>query len=70
MGYQRRAFRHGVEREDIEQALRHPCDVHFHDGYVMVLGSDRLGDLLEVAVDEMGQVFHARRARSKYARRR
>ena len=70
MGYQRRAFRHGVHREDIEQALSHPREVHYHDGYVMVLGSDRLGDLLEVAVDEMGQVFHARRARSKYARRR
>ena len=55
MGYQRRAFRHGVEREDIEQALRHPCEVHFHDGYVMVLGSDRLGDLLEVAADAVDQ---------------
>jgi hypothetical protein len=69
MGYRRRVFKHGIQSEDIDHALAYPLEVRYHDGYVMVLGSDRPGELLEVAVDGTGQVFHAMKARPTYSRR-
>jgi len=42
----------------------------YYEGYVMVIGPSRSGDLLEVAVNVSGRVFHAMKARPKYLRRR
>lgn len=40
------------------------------DGFVMVIGSDPHGALLEVAVNADDQIFHAVPARQKFIRRR
>ena len=70
VGFEPSAFKHGVGRDDIDHALSNPIVIHYYAGYVMVIGPSRSGDLLEVAVNVSGRVFHAMKARPKYLRRR
>lgn len=64
------ARRHGNTDAAIRDALENPIFVHYLDGYQMVIGAAADGQLLEVAINERGQVFHAMPARPKYYRTR
>ena len=70
MGYLKSAWKHGVTRDDIDHALSNPLAVHYFDGYVMVIGPDRSGNLLEVGVNDDDNVFHAMTARPAFMRRK
>lgn len=60
------ARRHGVSDDDIRHALRNAMNrIPQDDGFVMHIGPDRTGRLLEVGV--VGdRVIHAMPARPKY----
>ena len=68
------AHRHGVSDADILHAYRNATDLHYlDDGAVMLVGPQRDGSRIEVAVryhpHQQGVViFHAMRARRKYLR--
>ncbi|MDO4258339.1 MAG: hypothetical protein Q4C87_02335 [Actinomycetaceae bacterium] len=55
---------------DIDHAMNNPLAVHYYDDYVMVIGPDRSGDLLEVGINNDENVFHAMPARKKFLRRK
>lgn len=44
------ASKHGINREDVLHALRHPVRVYDHDPVTMVIGPTHDGTLLEVGV--------------------
>lgn len=68
----RSAFRHDVEREDIQHALRHALNVDEigeDPARFLVLGPDGAGRLLELVVLDRPQgpaVIHAMPMRAKY----
>ncbi|MBW3068066.1 hypothetical protein GZ998_00855 [Actinomyces sp. 594] len=70
VGYLESAWRHGISREDINHALSNPVIVHYLDGYVIVVGPSRSGQLLEIGVNDDDLVFHAMHAREKFLRRK
>lgn len=57
-------------QDDIDHALNNPLAVHYFDGFVMVIGPSRSGDLLEVGINDDDDVFHAMAARAKFLRRK
>ncbi|GAA2247711.1 hypothetical protein GCM10009851_36440 [Herbiconiux moechotypicola] len=66
----RSAFKHGIPREDLMHALRHPLRrIDLDDGLTMSIGPSRSGSLLEVCIvtdDDGPRVIHAMRARRKF----
>ncbi|GAB6392903.1 MAG: hypothetical protein MdMp014T_2276 [Treponematales bacterium] len=67
------AFEHGVTKEKILWAVRHPMyegPLENEDNKYLVLGFDTAGNLLEVIYnridDETVNIFHAMKCRSKY----
>ncbi len=64
------AYKHGIRSQDIQHAVEHPIIVHLLDGYQIVIGPDRAGQLLEIGINRLGQAFHAMPARSKYLRQK
>ncbi|MDO4888485.1 MAG: hypothetical protein Q3979_07280 [Actinomycetaceae bacterium] len=70
MGYSESAWRHGLEREDVDHALSNPMIVHYFDGYVIVIGPSRSGRFLEIGVNDDDLVFHAMNARERFLRRK
>jgi len=65
------ARKHGVPDDDIWHAVRNPLRVVPGDGQDLVIGPDRAGRLLEVAVldddpEEEPVVIHAMRLRPKF----
>ncbi|WP_126415905.1 hypothetical protein [Trueperella bialowiezensis] len=63
------ALKHGVHPDDIEHAYRNAIFVHFEDGYQMIVGPSRSGLMLEIALNNSNQIFHAMKARPKYLRK-
>ena len=66
------AFKHGVARDEILRAWRNPIKVlDFDDGFVMVIGADSAGNLIEVGLVigfSESRIVHAMRAREKFLR--
>ena len=67
------ARKHGVLDEDMQPAIRHPPRVVPGDGRDLIIGADRSGRLLEVAIlDEDPEhepiVIHAMTLRAKFHR--
>lgn len=68
------AFRHGVDAEDVQHALRHAAVIEAIDEdptRYLVLGPDRAAKLLELVVIDRPQgpaVMHAMPMRAKYRR--
>lgn len=65
------ARRHGIADDDIVHAVVNAVRTAFEDDYVMRIGPDRAGQLLEVGVRESDDglvIFHAMPARDKYLR--
>lgn len=60
------AYKHGCLSGDILHAWRNPVVIHRFDGYTMYIGSTSTGQLLEVAVNHYGEIFHAMSARKKF----
>jgi hypothetical protein len=72
--FDKAAFKHAVNREDILHAFRH----YYYDGpakgwredIYLRLGVDRCGDLLEIVYHEIDEhtavIFHAMKCQSKY----
>lgn len=60
------ARRHGVADADIRHAVRNPMRQWPMDGYVIVVGPNRTGALLEVGINADDQIFHAMPARRKF----
>jgi len=58
------AHRHGCSDEDI--AIRNRIATHELDGYLMIVGPTFAGELIEVATNQLDQVFHAMRARRRF----
>lgn len=64
------ARKHGVNDDDMLHAMRNALFVHFLDGYRMVIGPARDGQLLEVGVNSSSNaIFHAMTARGQFLRR-
>lgn len=67
------ARRHGVDDGDMLHAYRNATDAYpLDEGLVMLVGPDRLGELLEIGVvrseDGTAVLVHAMRARPKFLR--
>lgn len=60
------ARKHGIDDRDMLHAIRNAIRVHEFEGYRMYIGPGRSGQLLEIAISDRRQVFHAMRARPKY----
>ena len=50
----------------MEHAIRNPLYIYEGDGYDIFIGGGRDGTLLEVAVNDNGDIFHAMKARRKF----
>jgi len=68
----RSAHGHNVADEDMLHAFAHPVRVFYgEEGFTMLVGPDRAGNLLEVGVVEGDfglMIVHAMKARPKYLR--
>ncbi|MCI6583717.1 MAG: hypothetical protein SPK50_04295 [Mobiluncus porci] len=66
------AFKHGIEPEDALHAFHHPMRAwDMGDGFVMLIGGDTAGNLLEIGYvegDRAPVIIHAMRARDKFLR--
>lgn len=70
----RSAFKHGVERDDIEHALRHPTtiveiDLEHDPRRLLTIGPSQAGQLLEIvslSLNEGDVVIHAMKLRPTY----
>ena len=66
------ARKHSVHDDDMIHAFNHPLSVDDHDdGFVMFVGADTSGNLLEIGVIESVDgpiIIHAMTARPKYLR--
>ena len=66
------ARKHGIHDHDMIHAFNHPMFVDDHDdGFMMFVGADMSGNLLEIGVIESVDgpiVIHAMPARPKYLR--
>jgi hypothetical protein len=66
------ARKHGIHDSDMLHAFNHPVFVDdFDDGFVMFVGADTAGNLLEVGVIDSADgpiIVHAMPARPKYLR--
>ena len=62
------AYRHGIAGEDILHAVRNAIKAHYMDGYVLVIGPSRSGQLLELCISDDDRIFHAMKARKKFLR--
>ena len=61
------ARKHDVADDDIRHAMDHAIRVHVMDGYLLLVGPRRDGQLLEVGYNPTAdRVFHAMPARPKY----
>lgn len=61
------ARKHGVSDDDIRHAIDHAVRVHAMDGYLLLVGPRRDGQLLGVGYNPgADRVFHAMPARAKY----
>lgn len=64
------AFKHGLARSRILHAYRNPIKLFdFDDGFVMVIGADSAGNLIEVGLvisSSEVRVVHAMNAREKF----
>ncbi len=61
------ARKHGVSDDDIRHAIDHAVRVHAMDGYLLLVGPRRDGQLLEVGYNPgADRVFHAMPVRAKY----
>ena len=61
------ARKHGVSDDDIRHAIGHAIRVHAMDGYLLLVGPRRDGQLLEVGYNPTAdRVFHAMPVRPKY----
>lgn len=68
------AFKHGLKREDIEHALRHPTtviqiDPEHNPRRLLIIGPSQAGQLLEIvslSLEEGDVVIHAMRLRPTY----
>jgi hypothetical protein len=70
----RSAYRHGVGSDDILHAYRHPLWTGKDNDLRVVVGPDRVGNLLELEVatgrtQQVDVIVHAMRVRAKYLRR-
>ncbi len=66
------ARKHGIHDDDMLHAFNHPISVDdLDDGFVMFVGSDIAGNLLEIGVIDSADgpiLVHAMPARPKYLR--
>ena len=61
------AHKHGVTDGDIRHAIEHAIRVHAMDGYLLLVGPRRDGQLLEIGYNPAAdRVFHAMPVRPKY----
>ncbi len=61
------AHKHGVTDDDIRHAIEHAIRVHAMDGYLLLVGPRRDGQLLEIGYNPTAdRVFHAMPVRPKY----
>lgn len=62
------AHKHGITDDNIHP-LRNPIQIDEHDGYIFLIGTTPSGTLLELCINEEGQIFHAMKARPHKVRR-
>lgn len=66
------ARKHGIHDDDMQHAFNHPMFVEdLDEGFVMFVGADVAGNLLEVGVVDTADgpiIVHAMTARPKYLR--
>lgn len=66
------ARKHGIHDDDMLHAFNHPIFVDdLDDGFVMFVGADTTGNLLEIGVIDSADgpvIIHAMAARPKYLR--
>ena len=65
------ARRHGVSDDDMLHAYQHPIRVFEANGFVMLIGADQAGRLLEIGVasaEGIDFIVHAMPARSRFLR--
>lgn len=60
------AYRHQIDDADMVHAILNPIMIHELDGFRMVCGPALDGTLLEVAVNDRDEVFHAMECRVKF----
>ena len=61
------AHKHGVTDADIRHAIEHAIRVHAMDGYLLLVGPRRDGQLLKIGYNPAAdRVFHAMPVRPKY----
>lgn len=61
------ARKHGVADADMVHAKDNAIRVHLMDGYLMLVGPARDGQLLEIAYrPDLDRIFHAQAVRPKY----
>ncbi|WIK88218.1 hypothetical protein [Varibaculum cambriense] len=63
------ARKHGFTDETIAHAYSNAIIVHFLDGYQILIGPTPSGELLEIGVNQDGDIFHAMKARLKFLRK-
>ncbi|WP_311590329.1 hypothetical protein [Varibaculum massiliense] len=63
------AHRHGYTDQEIAHVYSNAIIVHFLDGYQILIGATPSGELLEIGVNQDGDVFHAMKARLKFLRK-
>ena len=63
------ARRHGYSDQEIAHAYNNAIKVHFLDGYQILIGPTLNGELLEIGVNQDGDIFHAMKARLKFLRK-
>ena len=61
--------RHGYTDQEIAHAYNNAIKVHLLDGYQILIGSTPSGELLEIGVNQDGDIFHAMKARLKFLRK-
>ena len=65
------ARRHGVSDDDMLHAYQHPIRVFEVNGFVMLIGADQAGRLLEIGVasaEGIDFIVHAMPARPRFLR--
>ena len=65
------ARRHGVSDDDMLQAYQHPIRVFGVNGFVMLIGADQAGRVLEIGVasaEGLDFIVHAMPARPRFLR--
>ena len=63
------ARRHGCTDQEIAHAYSNAIIVHFLDGYQILIGPTPSGELLEIGVNQEGDIFHAMKVRAKFLRK-